>query len=111
MPPQQGGCLGPAVGNIGVSNPEALSVQEIGFSVHKRGKSPEKSQDLRACKQSSYGTPIGASLQLPRVLETHYRDNVSTNGPRKIFLRRHALASRAGELVEIGTPDITKLPY
>ena len=101
VPPQQGGCLGPAVGNIGVSNPEALSVQEIGFSVYRRGKSPgfnERSPIFVRASDQLTGTPIGASLQLPRILETRYRDNISTDVLHEIFLRQ-ALASRAGELV------------
>lgn len=31
--------LGLAVGHLGISNPEVFSVQEIGFSVRKGGKS------------------------------------------------------------------------
>jgi hypothetical protein len=58
VPPQQGGCLGPAVGNIGVSNPEALSGTGNWFLRVQKGKitglQREKSH-LRARQRSTYG--------------------------------------------------------
>ncbi|KAJ6190669.1 hypothetical protein N7519_000690 [Penicillium mononematosum] len=65
VPPQQGG------------------VWDMQSGISARGKSPGFNKRsprvfVRASDQI-LDTPIGASLQLPRVLETHYRDNISTN--------------------------------
>ncbi|KAJ5709144.1 hypothetical protein N7493_010478 [Penicillium malachiteum] len=61
------------------------------------------------------GTSIDASLHdthaalitgNSRILKSHYRDDISAEVLLEIILRRHALASHAGELVKAVSPNI-----